>query len=393
MKIHYLQADGFRSLKHIEWKPGDLNVIIGSNASGKSNLLRLLKMISAAAKGRLSEYILRNEGGIESLLWNGQAGFVGFGLDVFSQNKEEPSFASSLSFAPLSNGTGYNITHEAIYTGDKSDADAQQTPMLSRSAESLSFLNGAGVIKAEVPIQREWKNEMALSQVTSLLAGADDFLSYKRYLENWAIYEQINTASDAPLRRAVIAGNETVLAPDAQNLTNVLNTLYMNDRDFRQEIDLGMRAAFDDYDYLVFHSPTSQRVELGVQWKSLNRPTYTADLSDGTLRFLFLLTVLANLELPSLIAIDEPEIGLHPRMMSIVAEFAVDAARRSQVIFTTHSAAFLDAFRDKRPTTTVAGTENGETTLKVVDDEELAYWIKDFTLGDIFRSGTLEHIA
>src|SRR4051812_6541153 len=75
MKILKLEIEGFRSLKSQTWSPGDLNVIIGPNASGKSNLLRVLEMLSTAAQGRLGKYI-QNEGGMEAILWDGQANSI-----------------------------------------------------------------------------------------------------------------------------------------------------------------------------------------------------------------------------------------------------------------------------------------------------------------------------
>ncbi len=117
-----------------------------------------------------------------------------------------------------------------------------------------------------------------------------------------------------------------------------------------------------------------------------------ADLSDGTLRFLFLMTVLAAPNPPPLIAIDEPEAGLHPSMMPIIAKFAAEAATRTQVILTTHSDRFLDAFRDTKPTMTVTKLENGETILKTIPEETLGYWVQGYTLGSLFRSGELEEM-
>ena len=139
------------------------------------------------------------------------------------------------------------------------------------------------------------------------------------------------------------------MEPDGQNLISVLHTLYTGDRDFKNEINLAMRAAFgEDFEELVFPPAADQRVQLRVRWKSLQREQSAADLSDGTLRFLFLLAVLASPSPAPLIAIDEPETGLHPSMLPIVAEYAVDASSRTQVIFTTHSPQFLDAFRETK---------------------------------------------
>ena len=152
-----------------------------------------------------------------------------------------------------------------------------------------------------------------------------------------------------------------------------------------------MEAAFgEDFEELIFPPASDQRVQMRIRWKSLKREQSAADLSDGTLRFLFLLAVLANPEPAPLIAIDEPETGLHPSMMPLVAELAVEASKKTQVIFTTHSDQFLDAFRDTRPTTTVAKWEDGQTKLHIVDDDELKHFLKDYSLGALFRSGELE---
>jgi len=80
-------------------------------------------------------------------------------------------------------------------------------------------------------------------------------------------------------------------------------------------------------------------------------------------------------------------------MFPIVAEYAVDAAERVQVILTTHSPQFLDAFEDTKPTTTVAKWVNGETILKTLSGEKLERWLKEYSLGLLYRSGELEDMA
>ena len=130
-----------------------------------------------------------------------------------------------------------------------------------------------------------------------------------------------------------------------------------------------------------------------IRWKTLKRDLSAGDLSDGTLRFLLLLTILASPSSAPVIAIDEPETGLHPSMLPIVAEYAVDASQRSQVILTTHSPQFLDSFADTVPTTTVAKWSDGETALEVLRGQNLDYWLKEYTLGALFKSGELEAMA
>jgi predicted ATPase len=173
----------------------------------------------------------------------------------------------------------------------------------------------------------------------------------------------------------------------------VLHTLYTNDRDFKRTINDAMRAAYgSDYDELIFPPAADQRVQMRVRWKTLRREQSTFELSDGTIRFLFLLTVLSSPDLAPLIAIDEPETGLHPSMLPIIAEHSVEASEKSQVVFTTHSAEFLNAFRGARPTVTVTKWEEGETKLTTISGQSLDYWLKDYSLGMLFRSGQLEEM-
>jgi predicted ATPase len=187
---------------------------------------------------------------------------------------------------------------------------------------------------------------------------------------------------------------EQRVAPDGQNLVPVLHTLYTGSRDFKKTLDEAMRAAFGpDYEELVFPPAADQRVQLRVRWRSLRTEQSMADLSDGTIRFLLLCAILASPDPGALVAIDEPETGLHPSMLPVVAELAADAADRTQVVFTTHSPQLLDAFTGEPPTTTVTRWVDGETRLSVIDGEELRRWLAEYSLGALFRSGELEGMA
>jgi len=104
-----------------------------------------------------------------------------------------------------------------------------------------------------------------------------------------------------------------------------------------------------------------------------------------------LVAILANADQVSLIAIDEPETGLHPRMLRIVAELAAAAAERSTILLTTHSPEFLNAFpQGDIPTTTVAELVDGQTEFSPKHGEELKRWLKEYSLGELLASGDLE---
>ncbi len=196
------------------------------------------------------------------------------------------------------------------------------------------------------------------------------------------------------MRRSATTQYEKQVSSDGGNLVNVLHTLYTDDREFREQIDDGMRAAFGlEFQELKFPPAATQQIELAVQWKSSKKPHVAADLSDGTLRYLLLLTTLAHPQPPSLIAIDEPETGLHPSMLALVAEYAAAAAERTQVILTSHSPEFLDAFTDLEPCVTVCQWEEGETILYPLVPDELRIWLERYRLGELFTSGDLDLIS
>jgi len=317
-------------LKDVEWYPGDLNIIIGSNASGKSNFLRFLELMSKSAKGELGKHII-SLGGMKFIIWNNEANEIYF--NVRTQATKYSSY--QLELREFWGVNGYRIVNEQLLTADKKDKNLSYTCLEKNDEEAFLCDENMNVSR--------------------------------RSLEK---------------------------IPNGENLVSVLHTHYTNDKKFKENIDAAMKAAFgEQYEALSFPPAADQRIQLSIQWKNLKRPSSAISLSDGTLRFLFLITVLACPRLPSIIAIDEPETGLHPGMLPIIAEFAAEAAKRSQIIITTHSAQLLDSFSDKNPTTTVTTLENGETKMSVIQNSELKYWLKEYSMGSLFTSGELEDMT
>jgi len=213
-------------------------------------------------------------------------------------------------------------------------------------------------------------------------------------LQSWTFHRDIEAGPGSSMRRPTTTQHVTNLDASGGNLVPVLHTLYTGNRDFKKTIDDGMRAGFgDEFDRLEFQPAAAQQIQLAVQWKSSTEPHAGQDLSDGTLRFLFLLTTLAHPDPPPLVAIEEPEVGLHPSMLPIIAEFAEAAAERTQVVITSHSPEFLDAFSEMSPVVTLCNWDEGQTQLYTLDAERLQKWLDQYRLGHLFTSGELDALA
>lgn len=398
MKILGLHVQGFRSLKDITWNPGDLNIVIGPNGSGKSNLLRSLDMLSASAQGRLGKFV-QAAGGMEPLVWDGEAEEIRIRMRTSPTDAwrdwERDSLSYELDVARLGPTSNYRIRHELLgnYYRVEQKEKAEPFKLLERhGAVARVFDQNEKALTA--PEEEMPEGETLLSQATSLFDYNRVVSQYRAQLAAWSVYHDLHVNQDAPIRSPAVAKLDSRVTPDGQNLITVLHTLYTGNREFKKEVNLAMRAAFgDEFEELVFPPAADQRIQLRVRWRSLQREQSAADLSDGTLRFLFLLAVLASPSAAPLIAIDEPETGLHPSMFPVLAEYAADAAQRSQVILTTHSPAMLDAFKDTIPTTTVALWEGGQTVLRTLGGDVLAEWVKSYSLGRLYTSGELEQLA
>lgn len=394
MKILSLSCQRFRSFRSLDaWRPAALNVLIGPNSSGKSNLLRNIDFLAASAQGRLGRTI-QEAGGLDPLIWDGDGDNLAIALECSHPNDEKSSLNYNLRLERLGAGGDFSIGLERL-------ADFQSV-RAKRSKQPFKFIDRQGV---RVRLFDEDEQSLVAPEdeipvdetIVSLAKGpftADRCISlFRAQLAGFSVYHDFHTNRDAVVRQPAITRLEKRVNADGQNLISVLHTLYTGDRDFKNEINDAMRAAFGpDFEELVFPPASDQRIQLRIRWRSLKREQSAAELSDGTLRFLFLLTVLASPDPAPVIAIDEPETGLHPSMFPIIAEYAVEASKKAQVILTTHSPQLLDAFSGTRPQTTVVQREEGETRLRVLEDAKLAEWLEAYSLGSLFKTGELEEM-
>lgn len=360
MILEQIQIEGFRSLKSVTWKPGRLNVLIGPNGGGKSNLLQALDLLRIAATGGLRGAILRM-GGMFPLVWDGEGQKIRF--DVVASSRYVAGALHYLLDLKRLATSGLFFIDERLWV----EGGLSITPEAHGPETWLSNTDGDDGHEAEL---------------------------FRTDVRTWSIHHDMRVDNEAELRRATVSRNENRIESDGQNLIAVLHTLYTGHSEFQEFIDSAMTTAFpDDYETLIFPPAEDGRVQMRLKRKHRKRPDSTSDLSDGTLRFLLLLAILGSPDPAPLIAIDEPEAGLHPRMLPIIAAVAANTAIKSQVIFATQSPQFLDAFdKDDPLVVSIVGTNGAETILKTVAGEELKYWIENYSLGKFAFSGEAEAV-
>ncbi len=396
MKIKRLEVEGYKSLNHVVWEPGDLNVLIGPNGSGKSNLLRLLEMLSASVEEKLDHFIT-NEGSIGSLLWDSKAKKISVALNFTSANNQQAKgileTCYQFELIPKPQWNRYILESEVIelYKGIKGEVDID-TILLKVDRDKINYFNNEGKV---INSQLMTGSETALGQIYDKSTLHGYLLNIAAFLLDSTFYYTPNTAFDSKLRLPQITRYENKLSGDGQNLVSYLHTVYSENKELREKIITGMQAAFgNEFEEIIFAPAADQYIQMRIKWKHLTWPQPSSVLSDGILKYLFILALFADAESHSFIAIDEPEIGLHPGLFPIIAEYADEASEHTQVVISTHSPEFLNALQEvnSKTTVTVFDWVDGETELRTLSGEKLDYWLNEYKLGEMFRSGGLEAI-
>jgi len=177
-----------------------------------------------------------------------------------------------------------------------------------------------------------------------------------------------------------------ILLPDLRNLGLVLNAIEHSDH--WTELNDLLRRFLPRFHHLSTRIDGGH-VQIYLHEDGLRMPIPATRLSDGTIRFIALLAILLRPESASLICIEEPELGLHPDAVSLLADVLVQASRRTQIIATTHSDALVSALSNETESVLVCEVLSNATILTRLDSEKLRYWLDKYRLGEIWRMGEL----
>ncbi|MFY1830733.1 AAA family ATPase [Myxococcus fulvus] len=331
MPITRLQISGYRSVRRLSMELGPMNVIVGANGSGKTNLYRALYLLSVAAEGRLAR-TLAEEGGTPSVLWAGPRMAkkpVRLSVEV---ELGELAYELTCGIVPnLPNSPDPFRLDPEVKTEHLWAFSGGRKVVLMERKDRTAFMRDADGKRVVFPTEL-WSAESVLDQ----LGEPHRFprlSEVQRTFASWRFYHHFRTDPDAPMRHPRVGVRTPVLSHDGADLAAALRTiLHIGDaRGLEQSLDDAFPGA-----ELEIHSEQG-RFGVLLHMPGLSRPMAAAELSDGTLRYLCLLAALLSPRPPSLLALNEPETSLHPDLLEPLGRLLAKAAKTSQVWVTTHA--------------------------------------------------------
>jgi len=367
----------------IELRP--LNVLVGANGSGKSNFLEAISLLQAAPD-QITRPV-REGGGIHDWLHQ-TAGHTGARPDawveaVIANGQDAEYFRYRVTFNEM--GGRFQIQDEFLEY-EKTQPSKAQPYFFYRWNGGHPVLNAKGMgerglqrdsIQPDLSILAQKRDADIYPELTWVARQLDSIRQYRDWTFGRYATPRLAQKTDAPNDR---------LEPDCSNLGLMLNRLRMNGA-ARRKLIAALRQVYEGI----------EDVDVSIQGGTVQVFLLEANgcaipatrLSDGTLRYLALLTVLCDPDPPPLVTIEEPELGLHPDMLPVVADLLTDASERTQLIVTTHAPGLVDALTDQPECILVCERGETGTTIERLDAKQLQPWLEKYRLGQLWTSGQL----
>ncbi len=315
---------------------GPINVLVGANGSGKSNFISLFELIQAAANddGFVVRRWLEEKGGAQEIAYKSpkHTKYISIGLDYYE-----------FSLLVTDDGRVVPSGRRLSYTYNGED-------------ESLSF---GEIIKKRMPD-----------------------------ITNQMVFHFHDTSPGAPIMGATDVVNRQMLLKDGRNLAAFLLRIKEENPDHYSNIRDTVRLVAPFFDDFVL-KPESNGNKIKLAWKEIGQNDVFGPyrLSDGTLRFMCLATLLLQPSPPPVIVIDEPDLGLHPYALSILAGLVKSVSAKAQVILATHSVELINEFETRD--IVVVEREEDQTVMRRLKEHDLRKWLEDYSIGEIWKKNII----
>ncbi len=367
-----ITIEGHRRLYKVQIDMRPLTVMIGANGVGKTSLLEIFLLLAASAKGQLESKI-SDLSGLNEMMTRDKANSLAISLSMSVPHY--PSLDYRLELVPK--GLSYEIALETLTQKNNPSAIEPFKHIDSRGLDVKYFSP-----EDQKLLRPNWEHnpfETSLSQVPKMYQEPENL---RKQLASCTFYGALNVASKSPVRLPQSMRPSTLPGSNGEDLVSCLYYLRETDPDRFEIIEDTLAAAFPDFERLGF-PPVAAGI-LAMTWKDKNfsKPLYIHQLSEGTLRFLWLVTLLQSPDLTAVTLIDEPEVSLHPELLRLLADLMREASRRTQLIVATHSDRLIRFLQPEE--VLVCDFEDGLTTMTWADSFDLERWLEDYSLDQVW---------
>jgi predicted ATPase len=358
LELDYITIKGFKSIESItKLALSAINVIIGPNGSGKSNFIGVFSFLHAIREGRLQEYVAK-AGGADRILHFGSKTTNAIEIQISFKNEANQY---SLKLEPTEADELYPASEEVCYWDKQAYPDKPyDRPLVSRPGK-----------------------EAAISE-----SGVRGIAGWVReHLGNWRLYHFHDTSVLSPMKKTADLNDNSFLRPDGSNLAAFLYFLRTKENESYELIRSTVQRVTPFFDDFQLQPTKLNPDKIRIEWRHRNSDKYfdVSSLSDGTLRFIALATLFLQPEpyRPSVILVDEPELGLHPYAITMLASLIKMASKTTQVIIATQSSMLLDHFAPED--VLVAERSNGGVQFTRLESQRLASWLSEYSLGQLWE--------
>ena len=357
MSLDRIQIEGIKSIREMDLPLRKLNVLIGANGAGKSNLIGTFGLLSQLVEGRLQAAVARG-GGAAALLHHGPKQTAEMRLALrFGKNGYEARLA------PAQGGGVFFENEQCWYQGEGCDKPYQ-------------VHLGAGHAESHLPREARAHPGKIATYVLDIL-------------RSWKIYHFHDTSPAAPVKEKGKLDDNAALRPDAANLAAFLHRLRVEDEGAYKRIVAAIQQVAPFFEDFELRADPLAPDRMQLEWRERGSDSYfnAHALSDGTLRFVCLATLLLQPQPPSLVLIDEPELGLHPFAITQLAAMLQSAATRTQVLVGTQSVTLVNQLDPAD--IIVVDRIDGPSKFRRIEPDEVAAWADDYALGELWEKNVL----
>lgn len=348
--LNHISIEGFKSIRHAELTLDNLNIIIGANGAGKSNLIGVFRLLQKILDGKLQTYVANEPDGF-----------------LFHGRKKTSKIRLAFTFE--------NMEYEFILRPERNslvleEENIKENKISSHISHGIS-LSGY----PETGLPDAWPER--LTQKALFLK--DCFTSYHFH----------DTSDASPAKQTTDIDDNRFLRADAGNLAAYLYWLQEKAQQEFRRIEEHIRLVAPFFDHFVLAPLRLNERKIKLEWRHKDSDAYfdAYSLSDGTLRFICLATLLLQPKPPALMLLDEPELGLHPAAIALLAEMLATASQHTQILLATQSVTLLNHFQAEN---IIVADHNGqETTFRRLQTDDLQDWLQDYALGELWEKNIL----